>query len=103
MCLLAIFEEVKYRLLLMTVLMLAITALLKRTPSGWCVLLIIIAAQVANVGYLVADDPAYGSLRYLAIGCTWGWLYWKHGWLSAMMAHGITHVLLDPMLLIGLS
>lgn len=102
-CLLAMLDEVQYRLLLMSTLMLAATALIGRTPPGWCVLLIIIFAQAAHSGRVVIDDPVYGSLRYLVAGCIWGWLYWRHGWVSALTAHGFIHVLLDPLLLIGLK
>jgi hypothetical protein len=100
-CVLAAYEEVKYRLLLMTALCVAVAVLWKRTPPGWCFVLIIIAAQFANVGgYILShSDPAYNSLRYLAVGSVWGWLYWKHGWLSALVGHSSTHIFLDPLLL----
>jgi hypothetical protein len=100
-CLLAAYEEVKFRLLLMTVLCVVVAALWKRTPPGWCFVLIIIAAQFANVGgsILKNPDPVYTSLRYLAVGSVWGWLYWKHGWLSALIGHSSTHIVLDPLLL----
>jgi membrane protease YdiL (CAAX protease family) len=102
MCLLAIFEEIEFRLLVMTVLALAITALWKRTPPSWCFVLIIIAAQFANVGAFVLHDPLYASLRYLAVGSVWGWLYWRYGWVAALLGHATTHLLLDPLLLVGL-
>jgi hypothetical protein len=101
-CLLAAYEEVKFRLLLMTALTLMVAALWKRTPPGWCFVLIIIAAQVANIGSFLVGDPGYGSLRYLAVGSVWGWLYWKHGWLSALIGHTSTHIVLDPLLLLYL-
>ena len=103
MCLLAVFEELKFRLLLMSVLALAVAALWKRTPPAFCFPLIIVAAQLANVGMFVLLDPVYASLRYLAVGCVWGWLYWKYGWVSALVGHGTAHLILDPLLLVGLS
>jgi hypothetical protein len=28
----------------------------------------------------------------------WGWLYWRHGFVSALLGHGLCHLLLDPAL-----
>jgi hypothetical protein len=50
----------------------------------------------------VLHDPVYASLRYLAVGSVWGWLYWRHGWVSALIGHGAAHLVLDPLLLVGL-
>jgi hypothetical protein len=102
-CLLAAFEETKFRLVLMTLLILAAVALWRKTPPAWYFVLIIVVAQFANVGGLVLHDPMYGSLRYLALGSVWGWLYWKHGWLSALTGHSTTHLFLDPLLFFGLQ
>ena len=100
-CVLAAYEEVKFRLLLMTALCVVVAAFWKQTPPGWCFMLIIIAVQFANVGAFILNnpDPAYTSLRYLAVGSIWGWLYWKHGWLSALIGHSSAHIFLDPLLL----
>jgi hypothetical protein len=100
-CVFAAFEEVKFRLLLMTALYVVVAAFLKRTPPAWCFVLIIVAVQWANVGAYILNnpDPAYTLLRSLAVGCVWGWLYWKHGWLSALIGHSSTHIFLDPLLL----
>ena len=91
-------EEIKYRLVLMTGLALAYTILRGKldTPAA---VAIIIAAQFANVGNLVLADPLYGTLRYWVVGCVWGWLYWRHGWLAALVGHVATHPLLDPALM----
>jgi len=102
LCLLAIAEEIRFRLLLMTVLALAAAALWRRTPPPWCFLLIIITAQFANVGASVLQDPTYATFRYLAVGGVWGWLYWRYGWVSALIGHATTHLLLDPLLFLGL-
>lgn len=101
-CILAIFEEIKYRLLVMTVMSICVAVILRKPPPSWCFVFIIIFAQFANVGGLVLQDPAYASLRYLAVGSVWGWLYWRHGWTSALIGHAATHLLLDPLLLVGL-
>ena len=98
MSLLACVEELKFRLLLMTALV-ALAALVRRKPPAAWFVAIILAAQFANVWTLVLGDPLYASLRYWAVGCVWGWLYWRHGWLSALVGHGTAHVLLDPALL----
>ncbi len=102
MCIMAVLEEIKFRLLAMTALLVVARMLLRRTPPPWCVFVVIVVAQFANVGALVVHDPVYASLRYLLVGSIWGWLYWKHGWAAAVIGHGSTHLLLDPLLLYGL-
>lgn len=102
-CVLSMLEEVKFRLFLMTALVLGATYILGRRPSNVIMLVIIVVAQFANVGALVLADPAYAALRYLAVGSVWGWLYWRYGWLAAFIGHSTTHLVLDPLLLIGLS
>lgn len=94
---LAAVEEVKFRLLLMTVLA-AFTVRLQGRLSLGAVVAIVIAAQFANVGALVLADPLYATLRYWLVGCVWGWLYWRHGWLAALAGHSLTHPVLDPVL-----
>jgi hypothetical protein len=63
----------------------------------------IILSQFANVWAFVVAEPIYGSLRYWLVGCVWGWLYWKHGFVTAAAAHGACHLLLDPALKLTLS
>jgi hypothetical protein len=58
-----------------------------------------LAGQLALVGGLVIAFPAYASLRFLAVGLVWAWTYWRHGWITALAAHGTSHLLLDPLLL----
>jgi len=67
------------------------------------VVAIIVAAQFANVGVLVVADPLYAGLRYWLVGCVWGWLYWRHGWLAAVAGHVLTHPVLDPVLYLVLT
>ena len=102
-CAECIFEDVKYRLLLMTTLVALITALRRKQSPALLILAMAVAVQFVNVAPLVVAYPAYGPLRYWAVGTTWGWLYWRHGLLAAMAAHAGTHLLLDPILLIGLG
>lgn len=100
--LLAATEEVKFRLVLMTAPAMLATWLTGRlTPSS--AIAIILLAQFANVGHLVLADPLYATLRFWLVGSVWGWLYWRHGWLAALIGHAATHPLLDPLLLLILS
>ena len=99
--LLAVIEEFKYRLLLMTALV-AVQQLvgIKLSPISFVGAIVI--SQFVNVGSFVIADPVYASLRYLAVGCVWGWLYWRHGWLAALTGHAVCHLLLDPLLMLVL-
>jgi hypothetical protein len=101
-CAECVLEDLKYRLLLMTTLVALIAALMRRMPPAFLILVIAVGVQFVNVAPLVGAYPVYGSLRYWAVGTTWGWLYWRHGLLAAMAAHAGTHLILDPILLIGL-
>jgi hypothetical protein len=101
MCVLAALEELKYRLFLMTLLAVLLSRGTGRlSPVMWAS--IIILAQLANVGAAVFATPLYASLRYLAVGSVWGWLYWRHGWVSGLIGHAACHLLLDPLLLLAL-
>lgn len=102
MCLKAAFEEVWYRLLLMTVFAFSVTAVRRQPLGPGMVALILVALQIPTAGIILAD-PVYASLRYFAVGAVWGWLYWRHGWVSALIGHVTCHLLLDPLLLIGLG
>ena len=95
-------EEIKFRLILMTGLALLFSLGRGRltTPAA---IAIILAAQFANVGHIVLADPVYGTLRYWLVGCVWGWLYWRHGWLTAFVGHVATHPVLDPALLFAFT
>jgi len=103
LCILAAFEELKYRLLIMTALVVALTALWGRAPPWWAMALIIVGVQAVNVAGPLIADPGYASLRYLAVGSAWGWLYWRYGWSVALVGHATCHLVLDPLLLIGLQ
>ena len=100
-CLRAAMDEVMFRLILMTSMVIALSAW--RGPlTPRLFVAVIVASQLADVGALVAADPVYASLRYWAVGCVWGWLYWRHGWLAALAGHGMAHLVLDPVLAFGL-
>ena len=96
--LLAAIDEVKYRLLLMTALV-ALQKLVGGKLSPTAFIAAIVLSQFANVGFFVMADPVYATLRYWAVGCVWGWLYWRHGWLAAVTGHAACHLLLDPLLM----
>ncbi len=97
-CLFSAIDEVQYRLLLMTGLVMALSVFKVRLRPAHFIAIILIV-QLANVGELVLAQPLYASLRYWAVGCVWGWLYWRHGWLAALAGHGSAHLLLDPVLM----
>jgi hypothetical protein len=99
---LAITEEVKFRLVLMTA-MVWLVSIVRRPVPAWWIVAAIILSQFANVWAFVVAEPIYGSLRYWLVGCVWGWLYWKHGFVTAAAAHGACHLLLDPALKLTLS
>lgn len=98
MCLLAALEEIKFRLILMTFLTFVAAAVWRGKPPVWVFVVVIVVAQLANVWPEMVANLGYGSLRYLAVGSVWGWLYWRHGWFSALAAHASTHLILDPIL-----
>lgn len=102
MCIRALGEEVIYRLLYMTAIVAAIKLVRGRVgPVGYG--LAAVAAQVIGIWPSLVQEPFHASLRYLAVGAVWGWLYWRQGWFAAAAGHGLSHLLIDPMLLIGLT
>lgn len=100
--LIAIGEELRFRLILMSALFALGVLVRGRVSVGWAVAAIILS-QIANVGLLLVTDPVYGLFRWLLPGLVWGWLYWRHGWFAAAAAHGSTHLLMDPILMLALS
>lgn len=100
--LLAAIEEVQFRLALMTALA-AVAVRIQGRLTVPAAIAIIAAAQFANIGDFVLADPLYAIPRYWLVGCAWGWLYWRHGWVAALAGHSLTHLLLDPALFWALS
>jgi len=100
--LIAIGEEVRFRLILMTA-MFALGVLLRGHVSVRWAIATIVLCQIANVGALVLADPIYGVFRWWLPGVVWGWLYWRHGWFAAVSAHASTHLFMDPLLMLALS
>jgi len=101
-CLLSGIEEVKFRLVLMTLLVISMSYFRRPLPPLAFVAAILVS-QFANVGALVIAIPAYAIFRFWAVGSVWGWLYWRHGWLAALIAHGASHLALDPLLALTLA
>jgi hypothetical protein len=93
----SVMEEVVFRLAAMSALV-AMPGLIGKKPVAAWVVFAIVAAQFFNVGELVLADPLYATPRYWLVGCVWGWLYWRHGFVSALLGHGLCHLLLDPAL-----
>lgn len=101
-CLGSMGEELVFRLGVMTLLAALPTLVGRKAGDGWMVAAVVLT-QLANVGLLVLAYPVYGALRFWLVGCVWGWLYWRHGFASALAGHGLSHLLLDPLLLLVLA
>lgn len=93
----AVEEEIIYRLGLMSALVFALNLVRGRVAPGnfWAA---IICSQLVLVWPSIVEFPLWGSLRFWAVGCVWGWLYWKRGWVTSAVGHGVVHFLLDPIL-----
>lgn len=98
----SLIEEVKFRLILMTCLMLILTRATGLKPLHAAGIAIILS-QLANVFPLLLVTPLYGLLRFWLVGSVWGWLYFRHGWVTAAVAHPLTHLVMDPWLLLTLT
>jgi membrane protease YdiL (CAAX protease family) len=99
-------EELLLRWGLMTVLVWLAWTLLQRrrgVPApGHIWLAIVVSALLFGVGHLPAASVLAGPLESAAVawvvsvntafGLLFGHLFWKHGLESAMIAHGLTHV-----------
>jgi len=102
MCFKALSEEVTYRLVMMTAIV-AIIRAVRGAVSPPAFVVAAVLAQFFGVWSYVLHDPLYASLRYLLVGTVWGLLYWKHGWIAAACGHTLTHLILDPLLLLVLQ
>lgn len=97
MCLRSAGEEVVIRLGLLTLLV-WLAARDVRQPGWRTAAAAIGLSQLVLTWALVVQYPVWGLLRFWAVGCVWGWLYWRNGWLTALAGHGSVHLLLDPLL-----
>lgn len=91
-------EELLYWLGLQTLLAALPLLVRRQSGTGWMIAAIVLA-QLANAGAWAFAVPPWGMVRFWLVGCIWGWLYWRHGFATALVAHGASHLLLDPLLL----
>lgn len=99
-------ENVLYRLFLFGGALAAWRKLRPDHPTSLMTVLALAAlAQVVNIDLNVAlidHDPitpavlAYWLIRYIVPGVIWGWLYWRHGFVTAEVASVGAHVFLQP-------
>jgi len=97
-------EEILMRFGLMTLLVWIISKLFKTIKPVVYWLGIVLAALLFAVGHFPAvfnalEHPSPAMITYVLIGNTlgglvFGWLYWKRGLESAIIAHGFAHVFL---------
>jgi len=97
-------EEIMMRFGLMTLLVWAIQKLSKRQNPATYILAILLSSLIFALGhfpvaYQAVDEPSFTLLTYILIGnslggIVFGYLYWKKGLESAMLAHMITHVVM---------
>lgn len=97
----AVFDEILFRLLLMT----ALVWVFARLPGQSRYWLAIAAAAILYVPLHPAwlADPgvlllAREAALHVAAGILWGWLYWRHGLLAAIAGHLAAHLSLQPLL-----
>jgi hypothetical protein len=96
-------EEAGARLLIMTLLV-VVGGVLWRGRDGRPHTAVFIAAiMLADlIDCLRVPAPTgaggyvYDALRYYTPGLVWGWLYWRHGWVSAAVAHFGIHLTFEP-------
>ena len=99
-------EQIIYRLFLMSFLVWCLGLMWRgdggRPANGayWAAMLI---AQVANIAINMPlpTTPTmicYEFVRYICPGIVWGYLYWRHGFMTAEVAHVGTHPFLQPAL-----
>ena len=103
-------ENIYYRLFLMSALVWAISLIWRggnRQPANWVFWAALTITQFVNAGFNVVaqiPDPitpvtlAYDALRYICPGLVWGYLYWRHGLVSAEIGAVGAHPFLQPLL-----
>jgi len=103
----AVLDELEYRLIALTAIAWGLASLAKRPAPAAVRAAILLTALVAyplgNWAYFQSLDPtAMTVARELALhggaGVLWGWLYWRHGWLSGLTGHVAAHLSLQPLL-----
>jgi len=101
-----IYEEITFRLILLTAIAWILVSL--AGLRVWCfwaaIFLVALAAYPAlHITYLETLQPSTlvvlrEILLHGAAGTLWGYLYWRHGLLAAMVGHLSAHLSLEPLL-----
>jgi hypothetical protein len=106
----ALVDELTYRLIALTAIAWTLANLARDHPLvatgvDWAaiVLTALVIYPLGNWNYFrVLDPSAMTLLREVALhgaaGVLWGWLYWRHGWLSGLTGHLCAHLSLQPLL-----
>ena len=103
----ALIDEVELRLVALTVIAWGIANLFRtgdgRVHRAAILLVAFVIYPLASWNYFRFLDPsALTILREVALhgaaGTLWGWLYWRHGWLSGLTGHVSAHLALQPLL-----
>jgi hypothetical protein len=99
-------ENIVYRLFAVPLLVLAFGRLWHKqdgSPADGVFWTAILLAQVVNIGWNVLHfgpvssfGLGYDSIRYVLPGLVWGYLFWRYGFVTAEIAHILTHLLLQP-------
>jgi hypothetical protein len=106
----AMLEELAFRLVVMAAIV-AVGGRLAHDSKGVAApsifVIAILVAQAVNLGLQLrpptsVGEGAYDLLRFYLPGVVWGWLCWRHGFVSAFIAHPLTHLVLQPLLLAAL-
>lgn len=106
----AVGEEVAFRLILMTGIV-SIGGLIWRKDWKTHPAVFVVAILLVQMADVLPQTPTpatataftYDVLRFYLPGLVWGWLYWRHGFLAGLIAHPLTHVVLQPLLLVALK
>jgi hypothetical protein len=105
---LAVLDEIAFRLLLMSAFLWLLTystALSSGTLRYWIAIIAVALAYLPlHWSYLASLGPPTPMLvareiaLHITAGILWGWLYWRYGLASAMIAHASAHLTLQPLL-----
>jgi Type II CAAX prenyl endopeptidase Rce1-like len=97
----SLLDEITFRLGVMTALVWAATRLWR--PTNGIYWGAIVSAQLINVlahGTSLATpmEVLFSLVRIELPGILWGYLYWRHGFSVAALAHTSSHIIVQPVL-----
>lgn len=102
----AFMENTVYHLFALSLLVLLFGGIWRKpngSPSDGAYWAAIVLSQVINIAWtVILRDPitpltlSYDTIRYIAPGCLWGYLFWRYGFVTAEIAHVLTHFFLQP-------